>query len=266
MAIFIVTFRETLEAAIIIGLIFSMLKVFGVEKKRKRYITIWIVFGILMSFFFAAGFEYFFWGFEWKTEKIYEWILMLLACLMITQFLIWTNNNFKNIWKQVKKSIENIVSTWQLWMLSILAFASVVREWVETVIFLNALNFSLISSDIWLALGGVIGAIGVSYILFFSIQKINIAKVLKVTNVMFILVAWWLLAHSIVEFQGAGVIPTIMKPVFDLSSILSEKEGIGAILKAGLSYDANPSLIAFLAYISYLIWFGYYFFGRKKTI
>lgn len=40
MAIFIVTFRETLEAAIIIGLIFSMLKVFGVEQKRKRYITL----------------------------------------------------------------------------------------------------------------------------------------------------------------------------------------------------------------------------------
>ena len=54
MAIFIVTFRETLEAAIIIGLIFSMLNVFGVEKKRKRYITIGIVLGIIMSFFFAG--------------------------------------------------------------------------------------------------------------------------------------------------------------------------------------------------------------------
>jgi high-affinity Fe2+/Pb2+ permease len=40
MGIFIITFRETLEAAIIIGLIFSMLRVFGVEKKRKRYITL----------------------------------------------------------------------------------------------------------------------------------------------------------------------------------------------------------------------------------
>lgn len=77
---------------------------------------------------------------------------MIVACAMITQFLIWTNNNFKNIGKQIKKTVENIVSSGQLWMLSILAFASVVREGVETVIFLNALEFSLISSDIWLAL------------------------------------------------------------------------------------------------------------------
>ncbi len=40
MQFFIVTFRETLEAAIIIGLIFSMLKVFDIETKKKRYITL----------------------------------------------------------------------------------------------------------------------------------------------------------------------------------------------------------------------------------
>lgn len=265
MAIFIVTFRETLEAAIIIGLIFSMLNVFWVEKKKKRYISLWIILGVIMSFFFAGGFQYFFWGFEWKTEKIYEWVLMFLACAMITQFLIWTNSNFKNIGKKLKKSVEQIVTSGQLWMLSILAFVSVVREWVETVIFLNALNFSLVSSDIWLALGWVAVAVSISFILFFTIQKVNVRKVLQYTNILFILVAGWLLAHWIVEFQGANILPTIMKPFFDLSAILSEKEGIGAILKAAFSYDANPSLIAFIAYMTYIIGFGYYFFGRKKS-
>ncbi len=265
MGIFIVTFRETLEAAIIIGLIFSMLRVFGVEKKRKRYITMGIVLWIIMSFFFAAGFEYFFGWFTGKTEKIFEWILMILASIMITQFLIWTNANFKNIGKQIKKSVEHIVSSGQLWMLSILAFASVVREGVETVIFLNALNFSLVSSDIWLALWWVFWAIWISYVLFFTIKKINVAKVLRVTNILFILVAWGLLAHGIVEFQWAWVFPTLVKPLFDLSPILSESEWVWAILKAWFSYDANPSLIAFTAWIMYLWGFGYYFFGRKKV-
>lgn len=265
MQFFIVTFRETLEAAIIIGLIFSMLKIFGVEKKRKRYISLGVILGIVMSFIFAGVFQRFLWGFSWATEKIYEWILMLVACAMITQFLIWTNSNFKNIGTKIKKSVEHIVTTWQLWMLSILAFASVVREWVETVIFFHALDFSLASNDIWFAIAWVIGAVILSYILFFTIQKIDVSKVLKYTNILFILVAWGLLAHGIVEFQGAGVLPTIVKPLFDLSSVLSEKEGIGAILKAAFSYDANPSLIAFVAYVTYIVWFWYYFFFRKKA-
>ena len=264
MDIFIVTFRETLEAAIIIGLIFSMLRVFWVQKKRKRYISLGIVAWIIMSFLFAYLFQKIFWWFSGATEKLYEWILMLIACAMITQFLVWSNANFKNIWKKIKSTVESIVTSWQLWMLSILAFASVVREWVETVIFLNALNFSFWNmSDIIWALWGIIGAILISYILFFTIQKINISKVLSYTNVLFILVAGGLLAHGIVELQWAGVFPVVIKPFFDLSSILSESEWIGAILKAWFSYDANPSLIAFLAWLMYLGWFGYYFFGRK---
>lgn len=53
---------------------------------------------------------------------------MILASAMITQFLIWTNANFKNIGSKIKKTVEHIVTSGQLGMLSILAFASVVRE------------------------------------------------------------------------------------------------------------------------------------------
>lgn len=264
MGIFIVTFRETLEAAIIIGIIFSVLKVFWVEKKKKRYISLWIILWIIMSFFFAAWFQYFFWWFEGKTEKIYEWVLMLLASIMITQFLLWTNKNFSNIGKKIKQSVEYIVTTWQLWMLSLLAFVSVVREWVETVIFLNALNFSFVGPDIYFALGGIIWAIIISYILFFSLQKINIREVLVYTNIMFIFVAGWLLAHAIVEFQWAWVLPTFIKPLFDLSPVLSESEWFWAILKASISYDANPSLMAFVSWIIYLWFFWWYVFWRRK--
>ncbi len=154
-----------------------------------------------MSFFFAGGFEYYFGGFEGKTKKLYEGILMILACAMITQFLIWSNSSFKNIGKTVRKSLKHIVTTGQLWMLSVLAFTSVVREGVETVIFFNALDFSLASSDTFFAIAGVFGAIMLSLILFFSIQKINVAKVLQYTNILFILIAGGLLAHGIVEFQ-----------------------------------------------------------------
>ena len=53
---------------------------------------------------------------------------MIIACTMITQFIIWTNANFKNIGKIMKNNVEKIVTNNQLWMLSILAFVSVVRE------------------------------------------------------------------------------------------------------------------------------------------
>ena len=128
---------------------------------------------------------------------------MLVACLMITHFLVWTNAHFKNIGNTIKKTIKHIISTNQLWILSILAFTSVVREGVETVIFFHALDFSLFSNDIWFACAGILAAIGVAYILFFTIQKIPVRRVLQYTNWVFVLVAAGLLAHGIVELQGA---------------------------------------------------------------
>lgn len=73
------------------------------------------------------------------------------------------------------------------------------------------------------------------------------------TSYFLVFIAAGLLAHGIVEFQGAGVLPIIIKPVFDLSRVLSESEGIGAILKALFGYDANPSLIAVIAYVAFLV-------------
>ncbi len=264
MGIFLVTFRETLEAAIIIGVIFSLLRVFQTPKNTTIYIIGGIVLWVIMSFFFAAGFEYFFGNFQGRQEEIFEWILMLVASAMITQFLIWTNNHFKHIWVKIKNSLEYIITSWQIWMLSLLVFVSVLREWVETVIFLRALDFRFTNSDIWLALSGIFAAIGVSYAISFGLKKMNFAKILRITNILFVLLAGGLLAHGIVELQSAGVLPTFVKPLFDLSDVLSEKEWLWAILKSALSYDANPSLLAFAAYMLYITGMWTYFYMKKR--
>ena len=62
------------------------------------------------------------------------------------------------------------------------------------------------------------------------------------------MIAAGLLAHAVVEFQGAGWLPIIKKPLYDLSLVFSEKDGFGAILKGIFGYDANPSLIAVIVY------------------
>lgn len=263
MAIFLVTFRETLEASIIVGLIFSLLQVFWVSFKRKRYIGVWIAAWILWSVIFAFSFQYLFWAFEWNSEKIYEWVLMILWSLFITRFVIWTQHHFHNIWTNVKKISDQFKQSDQLWYLSLLVALSVLREWVETVIFLNALSFSSEKWDIVLAILGIIWALIISVILYISLKKVEIQKLLVFTNIFFIFIAWGLLSHGIIEFQQAWVLPNFINPLYDISGILSEKQWLGSILKAAIHYDANPSLLSFLAYISYM-WIVFTLFFKNK--
>lgn len=252
MGTFLIPFRETLEAAVIVWLILSILNVSWWIEKWRKFIFSWVLAGIIFSIILAWGFHIFFSGFEWTVEKIYEWILMIVAFWLITQFIIWTNHNFKNIWLKAKKNVTKALDTWNLWILFMITFFVVVREWVETIIFLSALKISFSNSSIFIWFLWIFMAVILSWAMFQWIKKINIRKVLKYSNIMFIFIAGWLLAHWIVEFQWANIIPTFIKPVFDLSIVLSEKEWIWSFLKAIFGYDADPSLIALVAYFSYI--------------
>lgn len=258
MTTFIVTFRETLEAALVVGLLLTLVNAFYKQfGKAHLYIIYWVVAWIIFSFIFSYLFNSLLWGFEWKTEKIYEWILMIAAFFMISHLLLWTNKNSKKIADQIKSKVESALLKSELWVIGTIAFFSVVREGVETVIFLNALNTSPEGGSIFLWILWVVIAIILSVVLFLSLKKINISAIFKTTNVLLLLIAAGLLAHGIVEFQWAGVLPTFIKPLFDLSWVLSEKEWLGSFLKAMFWYDANPSLIAVIAYFAYLISFPF---------
>jgi high-affinity iron transporter len=263
LAIFLVTFRETLEASIIVGLVFSLLQVFWISNFRKRYIGFWIFVWILGSVIFAIMFQYLFGGFEWTSEKIYEGILMILGCVFITRFIIWTHSHFNNIWSNIKKVSEQFKSSNQLWFLSVLVALSVLREWVETVIFLNALSFSSEKIEIIFAALWIVWALIISWFLYASLKKIKLQKLLVITNIFFIFIAGWLLAHGIIEFQEAWILPNFINPLYDISSILSEKQGLWSILKAAVHYDSNPSLLSFLAYIIYM-WIVFSLFLKNK--
>ena len=181
---------------------------------------------------------------------------MFIAFIMISHLLLWSNKNSSKIKSQIKTKVKNAIMKKELLILFIIAFVSVVREWVETVIFLNALDLSLNTSSMTLWILGIVSAIALSFVIFLSLKKIKISYLFKFTNFLLLLIAWGLLAHSIVEFQWAWILPTFIKPLFDLSAVLSEKEWIGSFLKAMFSYDANPSLIAVIAYITYMVWFS----------
>ncbi len=262
-ASFLITFREGLEAAVIVGILLSTLRMMGAYKKE---IFIWIgaLSGVLMSFIFAATFEAFFGGFTGTAEKIYEGALMFIGFVVITHVIIWLRKYGRTFRKKIEKDVQKALQKKEIWIIAILAFTAVVREGIETVIFLKALSIQSEGTlSLWGGFLGLVAAVSLAGIIFLSSRNISPKKFFQVTGYLLLFIAGGLLAHSVVEFQGAGILPTVMKPVYNLESILSEKEGIGSFLKALFGYDSNPSLFAVIAYILYFsILFS--FFHREQ--
>ena len=261
-AAFLITFREGLEAALIVGILFAALRAF---KAQQKSFVVWlgVLVGIMLSFLFAWGFAAFTAGFEGKTEKLYEGVLMLVAAGLITHLVFWMRREGKRITKKIHQKVKENLVTGSLWGIGLLAALSVAREGIEIVIFFQALliqseeSVSIVSGVL-----GILAAVFLAGIIFFSTQKVPVAKLFQGLSCFLVFIAAGLIAHGVVELQGAQVFPTFIKPLYDLAPLLSEKEGIGGFLKAGFGYDANPSLLAVGGYWLYLVLVGTRFAQR----
>ncbi len=251
----IITLRETLEAALVVGIILAYLNKV-VSPKAKKFVWQGVLVGVIFSALVAFLFETYFGGFVGKSEELYEGVTMLVAAGLLTWMILWMMKQRNSIKKNIEAKVDAHVSKNYYFGLFLLSFVAVVREGVETVIFLQGARIQAEAEGVQVLMGALLGifvAIVISYILFKGIAKIPLRKFFTFTTVLLILFAAGLVAHGVHEFQEAGVLATYNEHLWDLNSILNEKSGLGEFLKHLFGYNANPSFEEVVVYFAYLI-------------
>ncbi len=262
---FLITIREGLEAALIIGIILAYLARTG---NRQSFKPVWIgtALGVLASL--AAGAVVYFVAGELKSpwEEIFEGSAMLLAVGMLTWMIFWMRKQSKNIKAHLQAQIQSALTGGSSLALVTIAFLAVVREGIETVLFLFAAATTA-ESPLVFTFGGILGlaaAVLIGYALYKGTSRFNLRIFFNATSVVLILFAAGLLAHGIHEFNEVGIIPPVIEHVWDINNIIPEKATFGRFLTALTGYNGNPSLIEVSAYLSYLVLtFTGYFFSSK---
>ncbi|MDA1060598.1 MAG: FTR1 family protein [bacterium] len=248
----IITFRETLEAALIVGILLAYLKKTK-NFKHGSYVWYGVVAGVLISVVLAFVFQQFLGGFDGKAEELYEGIVMLLAATLITWMILWMLNQRQHIKKNLEEKAQLHIQNDHAIGLFFLAFVGVAREGIETIIFLQA---ALVQSDAAQILsGGFLGiviAIVLSILMFKGFAKIPLRKFFTATSLLLILFAAGLVAHGLHELQEAGIVPIFVEHVWDMNHILNEKGTIGGLFKGLFGYNGNPSIVEIVSYVSYL--------------
>jgi high-affinity iron transporter len=260
LAAFMVMLRETLEAALIIGIISSFL----VRTDQRRYLMQVVgggAAGIAASLLAAFLFNRFSNGFSGRTEALFEGITMIAGALLITTMILWMLNQY-NIKRDIERQVSKRVAGTFGAGVFFLTFISILREGVESVIFLAAIHFTTTENTLLGALLGMATAIVLGYFLFLGSLKLNIKKVFAFTSILLILFAAGLAAHGVHELQEAGFIPVFIEHVWDINPaveqvgmypLLHENGYIGSILKGLFGYNGNPSLLEVTVYASYIM-------------
>ena len=277
---FLITSRETLEAALVVGIVLAYLNRTNNEQYRKT-VYYGIFFGVILSVLSAFLFNIFAGGFEGRAEELFEGFTMLFAAALLTTMILWMMKQRKiaqeiqdKVARHIAKAQFNQTYSYGIFALIVVA---VLREGVETVIFFSALNYASGVSFIGATLG-IIAAIAIGYLFFASTRKINLKKFFSISSIFLILIAAGLVAHGIHELEEAKLLNPIIEHVWDINPaaplaaqgiypLMHEKGAIGSFFVGLFGYNGNPSLIEVVLYAAYLIgiFYLYYRIGSSQA-
>ncbi len=258
LASFLITMRETIEAALIIGILLAYVKKVD-HKELRRDIWIGTALAILTSIGSALIFYFVLGSFE-QYEEIIEGIAMILAALILTWVIIWMMKTSKDIKGKLENKIEMTIKTEQRFGLVFLAFISVVREGIETVLFMAGViaTESNIFTIIWSSLAGIAVSIVIAVILFWSGQNISLKHFFTITSIFLIIFAGGMVTHGLHELQEVGWFGSesffFQQTVWDTSHILSDSTSeIGKFLRVLIGYQDKPTWLELISYVIYMI-------------
>jgi high-affinity iron transporter len=253
MVALLITLRETLEASLIVGIMLAFL---NRTQNRDRNPIIWagVAAGILTSVITGFLIIKFTSGFEGRAEKIYEGITMLVAAGLITWMVVWLATQGKYMQEGIEKKMHIHLETGALISLFLLVYTSILREGIETVIFLQAAFMqSENATTHYGAIAGMVLAVSAAWLLFRGMMTwFSLSRFFQFTGILLMFFAAGLIAHAVHELQEASLIPIMIEHLWDTNHLINEQGAFGGLLKGVFGYNGNPSLIEVLTYVVYL--------------
>jgi high-affinity iron transporter len=200
---FIITLREGVEAALIVGIALAYLAKIGRPELRKSVFA-----ALIAAFLVSIGIAILLSRTQWNEDIFEGWIMLIAAFFVITMivFMMKTGRALKG---QIEGKVGRLAGRNARLGLFLFVFLMVLREGVETVLILGAV--SLNSTELLSFLGtlsGVIVAIAFGVMFVKGSVRINLQKFFRVTTAILFFVAAQLIISGLHELSENGVLPS----------------------------------------------------------
>ncbi|HUN65919.1 MAG TPA: Fe-S-containing protein [Bacteroidota bacterium] len=202
----IITLREGIEIALVIGVLIVYLR------KTGRTDTIGYVYGgLIAAVAVSIGGAVVLNRFAIDEEAL-EGYFLLIASVFVLGMMGWMWGNARKMGQEIREKLSVILegssSRKARWSIGIFTFFMIVREGIETVIFLQAVS---LSSSGWQSFAGTVAGIllAVAFAVLFirGSLTVDVSRFLKITALTLSLFAVQLLINALHEFYENGVFP-----------------------------------------------------------
>ncbi len=264
----IVGFRESLEAILIIFIIYKVLKLEN-KNNLKKYLYQGVVAGIALSIlvvFFINGLESVAVNYGKIFEKSWEVIASFTSAVLVFLLVKYMIKNSSSITSSTKEQTKNNLSPIGIFVLTSLMIA---REGFEIVLF----TFNSTSSNVlFQVILGIILGVLFGFLINYSIINISLKTVFKVITIYLILQVGYLLGYAVREFIALLEVKEVLLNstliygrMFDFSGTILDSSNslIGILLNATVGWKSNPFILQFITqYVTTIYLFIVY--NKKK--
>jgi len=251
---FVIGLREGFEAALIVGIIAAFLGQRG-ESRALRYVWLGVLLAAAICVAVAVGLFLIGQSLPFQQREIMEAVLALIAVAGVTYMIVWMRGHARNLKKSLESEAEHALMAGSSWALVGMAFLAVLREGLETAVFLLA-AFQSSTTPVATGFGavlGVIAAIVLGYAIFRGGLRINMARFFNITGFVLVLVAAGLLAHAVHDLAEAGVITALQQPAVDLSWLIAPGTVQAALLTGLFGFQPVPTVAELLVWFLYAV-------------
>ena len=251
---FVIGLREGLEAALIIGIIAAFLL-----RRGERRALWWMWAGVGMAVVLCLGVAIVFRAINRSLpesgQESLAAIMALLAVAGVTYMIVWMRRHSRDLKRTLEDDAESALLDGSTWALVGLAFFAVIREGLETAVFLiavfrNSPNPRATGTG---ALLGIAAALALGYGIYKGGVRINLGRFFRVTGFILVLVAAGLLASAAHAAAEAHWYAFAQASAVDLSWLIAPGTIRASLITGMLGLQPVPTVAEATLWLAYAI-------------
>ncbi|MEY3582616.1 MAG: hypothetical protein RLZ02_1569 [Actinomycetota bacterium] len=254
---FLITLREGLEASLIVAILLTYLSKTDRKQDARSAVVACLIAGTAV--YLAVS------GLNGKVEMAVEGTIALVAAAVLTQMIFWMRKNSQNLSAELRAKVDASAKT----ALFTIAFVAVVREGLETVLFLLSAETSSASGSS-VVVGGLIG-LAASVILGVAIfaggRKVNLKQFFNITAVLLIMFAAGLAGKAVHEYREliGWENGWLVQPAWEVTSGIWSTGTYYDFMKGFFGWHNAAENIRVITYFAFLLPTLYFYRKPVKT-
>ena len=239
---FVIGLREGLEASLIVGIIGAFLMQEG-RRDALRWMWLGVAAAVVICLGAAIGLQIVNQQLPQAEQEGLETVVALIAVGMVTFMIFWMRRHARNLAGDLRATAATALAEGSIWALVAMAFFAVLREGLETSVFLlAAFQASGDSNAAWIgALLGILLSAALGWVIYRGGVRLNMARFFRVTAVALVLVAAGLVMSAVHTAHEATWFNSLQATTIDLSWLVQQGTVRASLLTGVLGLQPRPT-------------------------